>query len=207
MQNISHIIYIRGTSANNPVLSLTFASLPSAAGRTGAANRTVKNKTGNWNQAQSTSGGYRRHRTALGLTAGGRGEEGEDNICFSVSIPLSFLLFPPVHPKQPLNLLPGVVFLLLLSDSRSHTESELFKPVKFPVWTSEKPKTILFTEQQQWKISITLTWRSCLCLYTNNWDKISSVYIILIIINQPLTFIHSLWCVSNIVGWTLCVFF
>lgn len=51
MQTNSHIIYIRGTSANDPILSLTFASLPSAAGRTGAANGTVKKtKQGTLNQ-------------------------------------------------------------------------------------------------------------------------------------------------------------
>lgn len=44
MQTNSRIVYIRGTSANDPILSLTFASLPSAAGRTAAANGTVKKK-------------------------------------------------------------------------------------------------------------------------------------------------------------------
>ena len=110
--------------------------------------------------------------------------------------PSFFFLSPLVHTKQPHNLLPGVVLLLLLSDSRSHTESELFKPVKFPVWTSEKPKTVLFTEQQQqWKISVTLGWRSCLCfIYKQLRQNIHYIYIILISINHSLTFIHSLWC-------------
>lgn len=45
------------------------------------------------------------------------------------------------------------------------------------------------------------------CVYIQTTETKYPVFIILIIINHSPTFIHSLWCVSNIVGWTLCVFF
>lgn len=102
-----------------------------------------------------------------------------------------------VNPSLPL-----FFFFLLFcfsSHALTHTQSELFKPVKFPVRAPRNSKLSNHKAAAAAVVSITLSWSSCWCLYPNKWAQMlkypgsssSFSFIFSLFLTLPLMHTHS----------------